>query len=226
MAESLEKQARRFADDISDLLNRTVIDGIRVSSLKTATGYGIIGAGVSKNRSTSLPIPITPTKKDAAVFLYLLHSYEPDPEGVYLTMTQTTMSLYTSQDMADDQLIVGIDYARNPGNQFPGAHLHVAGQRDDLDAVYLGDERKTRKLRDLHFPVGGKRFRPTLEDLVEFMVTEEMVEPRSGWEHVVKDHRAHWEAIQVKAAVRRNQEDAADALREAGWDVAPPSFDI
>ena len=165
-------------------------------------------------------------KKDAVVFLYLLHSYEPDPEGVYLTMTQSTMSLYTSAAMEDERLIVGIDYARNPGNQFPGAHLHVAGQRDDLDAVYLGDERKTRKLRDLHFPVGGKRFRPTLEDLVEFMVTEEMVDPRPGWEQVVKDHRTRWEAIQVKAAVRRNQKDAAIALREAGWAVNPPDFDL
>ncbi len=225
MAESLEKQARHFADDISDLLNRTVTDGIRVSSLKTADGYGIIGVGVSKNRSTSLPIPITPAKKDAVVFLYLLHSYEPDPEGVYLTMTQSTMSLYTSPSMEDDQLIVGIDYARNPGNQFPGAHLHVAGLRDDLDAVYLGDERKTRKLRDLHIPVGGKRFRPSLEDLVEFMVTEEMVDPRPDWKQVVKEHRARWEAIQLKAAVRRNQEDAAAALREAGWDVIAPDFE-
>lgn len=226
MAESLEKQARRFAGDISDLLTKTVTDGIRVSALETAEGHGIIGAGISRSRSTSLPIPISPTRRDAVVFLYLLHSYEPDPEGVYLTMTQSTMSLYTSPDMEDNQLIVGIDYARNPGNQFPGAHLHVAGQRDDLDAVYLGDERKTRKLRDLHFPVGGKRFRPSLEDLVEFMVTEEMVEPRPGWEQEVKKHRARWEAIQLKAAVRRNQEDAAAALREAGWDVTPPSYDL
>lgn len=222
MAEKLEKQARRFADDISDLLSKTVADGVRVSALKTAKGHGIIGAGISKKRSVSLPIPISPSGRKAVVFLYLLHSYEFDPEGVYLTMTQSTMSLYTSPDMEDDQLIVGIDYARNPGNQFPGAHLHVAGKRDDLDAIYLGDERKTRKLRDLHFPVGGKRYRPSLEDLVEFMITEEMVDPRPGWEQEVKRHRIRWEAIQLKAAVRRNQEDAATALREAGWAVTPP----
>ena len=225
MAESLENQARRFADDISDLLNKTVTDGIRVSALKTAKGHGIIGAGISKKRSVSLPIPITPSGSAAVVYLYLLHSYEFDPEGVYLTMTQSTMSLYTSPALEDDQLVVGIDFARNPGNRFPGAHLHVAGQRDDLDAIYLGDERKTRKLRDLHFPVGGKRFRPSLEDLVEFMITEEMVDPRPAWEQVVREHRARWEAIQVKAAVRRNQEDAAVALREAGWTVAPPHVD-
>jgi hypothetical protein len=225
MIEDLESQARRFADEVSGLLNKTVTHGIRISYLKTDKGHGIIGKGITSSNPNPEPIPISPSGRKAVVFLYMQHSYELDPEGVYLTMTESTMSLYTSPEMEDDQLLLGVDYARNPVNQFPSAHLHVSGQRDDLDAVYLGDERKTRKLRDLHFPVGGKRFRPSLEDLVEFMVTEEMVDPRPGWEQVVKEHRARWEGIQLKAAVRRNQEDAAAALREAGWDVAAPEFD-
>ncbi len=222
MVESLEAQARSFAGNISDLLNKTVTHGIRVSSLKTDKDRGIIGKGITRSSPDPEPIPISPTHKRAVVFLYLLHSYELDPEGVYLTMIKSTMSLYTSQEMEDDQLIVGIDYARNPGNQFPGAHLHVSGQRNDLDTIYLGDERKTRQLRDLHLPVGGKRFRPTLEDIVEFMVTEEMVVPKPGWEEVVQEHRARWEALQLKAAVRRNPQDAAAALRADGWMVSAP----
>jgi len=222
MGESLEAQARGFADNISDLLNKTVTHGIRVSALRDAKGRGIIGAGISRKRSVSLPIPISPSGGKVVVYLYLLHSYELDPEGVYLTMTKSTMSLYTSQEMKDDQLIVGIDYARNPSNQFPGAHLHVSGQQDDLDTIYLGSTRKARQLRDLHLPVGGKRFRPTLEDIVEFMVTEEMVVPKPGWEEVVQEHRARWEALQLKAAVRRNPQDAAAALRADGWTVSAP----
>ncbi len=68
--------------------------------------------------------------------------------------------------------------------------------------------------------MGGKRFRPALEDLIEFMVTEEMVEPRPDWHDTLDVHRAKWEAIQLKAAVRRNQHDAADALKESGWRVS------
>lgn len=181
-----------------------------------------MGSGVSRDQLSPNPIPVAHSRRRPVVYLYLMHSYELDPEGVYLTMTSSTMSLYTSAKMEDDQLIVGIDYARSSPNQYPGAHLHVAGSRDDLDAVYLGDERKTRKLRDLHLPVGGKRFRPTLEDLVEFMVTEEMVQPHSDWRTTLNDHRAKWETIQLKAAVRRNQQDAADALRESGWLVSRP----
>lgn len=184
-----------------------------------------MGVGVKKTQAIPDPIPIAPSGGKALVFLYLIHSYELDPEGVYLAMSTSTMSLYTSPEMEDDHLIVGIDYVRSPGNEFPGSHLHVAGHRDDLDALYLGDERKTRKLRDLHLPVGGKRFRPALEDLIEFMVTEEMVVPRPQWKRILDEHRDRWTRIQVKAATRRYQDDAAEALREAGWKLTPPQQD-
>ena len=68
----------------------------------------------------------------------------------------------------------------------------------------------------------GERFRPALEDLIEFMVTEEMVVPRTSWRDTLDAHQAKWETIQLKAAVRRNQQDAADALKESGWHVSPP----
>lgn len=222
MAEDLDTQARRFAAETSALLNGTVADGVRVSALSTASGRTIMGAGVKKTQAVPDPIPIAPSGSKALVYLYLIHSYELDPEGVYLTMSTSTMSLYTSPEMEDDQLVVGIDYVRNPSNQYPGSHLHVAGHREDLDAIYLGDERKTRQLRDLHLPVGGKRFRPTLEDLIEFIVTEEMVVPRPQWRRVLDEHRDRWTRIQVKAATRRFQHDAAEALEEAGWSTTPP----
>ncbi len=220
MVKSLDSQARQFAKQTSNLLNKTVTTGVRISVLETVAGNRIMGSGVSRNQPSPSPISISHSQRNPVVYLYLMHSYELDPEGVYLTMTSSTMSLYTSPGMGDDQLIVGIDYARSSPNQYPGAHLHVAGTRDDLDSVYLGDDRKTRKLRDLHLPVGGKRFRPTLEDLIEFMVTEEMVVPRPNWRATLDDHRAKWETIQLKAAVRRNQQDAADALKESGWHVS------
>ncbi len=182
-----------------------------------------MGAGVKRTQASPDPIPLAISNNKPLVYLYLIHSYELDPEERYLTMSASTMSLYTSPEMEDHQLVVGIDYSRNPANQYPGSHLHVAGRRDDLDAIYLGDKRKTRSLRDLHLPVGGKRFRPTLEDLIEFVVTEEMVTPRPEWRAVVDEHRARWTQIQVKAAVRRHQDDAAEALKEAGWQVLPPA---
>lgn len=205
--DDLHKQARRFAKETSDLLNGTVTHGVRISTLTTSGGRAIMGSGIRKTNPEPTPIPIAPEGGKPVVFLFLIHAYGFDPEGRYLTMEASTMSLYTSPEMDRDQLVVGIDYVREPSNQFPGAHLHVSGHRDDLDDIYLGDKRKTRQLRDLHLPVGGKRFRPTLEDLIEFMVTEEMVVPRPQWRAVVDAHRATWASKQLRAAVRRSPDE-------------------
>jgi hypothetical protein len=62
-----------------------------------------------------------------------------------------------------------------------------------------------------------------LEDLIEFMVTEEMVEPRDQWRTTVDEHRARWNSIQLRAAVRRQPNEAAEALRVAGWKVQEPA---
>ncbi|HBX76266.1 MAG TPA: hypothetical protein DEG43_01340 [Acidimicrobiaceae bacterium] len=217
----LEDQARSFAAQTSVLLNKTVADGIRISSITTPAGYTVMGCGVTSKAPNPKPFVLGVSGK-RCVWLYLQHSYDWDPEQVHLTMTRSTLSLYTSEEMADDQLVLGIDYIRNPANQYPGCHLHVSGSRDDLDLIYLGEDRDSRKLRDLHLPVGGRRFRPTLEDLIEFVVTEEMATPRDNWRDVLDEHRELWDAIQVKAAVRRHQESAAESLAAQGWTVSPP----
>ena len=219
MARNLNTQAREFADQTSELLNKTVTDGIRVSAVETRGGRRLIGRRVTKTEAVPELIPLTQNGSNPVVYLYLLHAYDLDPENTYLTMTSSIMSLYTSREMNDNQLIVSIDYTREPTNKYPGAHMHVAGVRNDLDAVYLGNARSSRKLRDLHFPVGGKRFRPSLEDIIEFTILEKMVEPRPNWRSVVDQHRTGWEKIQLQAAVRRDPQAAADQLKESGWDV-------
>lgn len=219
MGDDLRAQARAFADQTSELLNGTLTKGVRISSVVTKTGLTVMGCGVTRTSPSPKPIPLGDERR---VWLYLLHSYGWDPEEEFLTMTRSTLSLYTSESMEDHELVVGMDYIREPANQYPGCHLHVHGDRDDLDHIYLGDTRDSRKLRDLHLPVGGKRFRPTLEDLIEFVITEEMANPHDGWADVVAEHRRRWQEIQLKAAVRRQQDVAAEALQAAGWILTPP----
>lgn len=221
MSRDLEAQARAFAAQTSELLNGTVADGIRISSITAPSGATVMGRGVTRATPDPQPIPLGMSGKKC-VWLYLQHSFGWDPEQVYLTMTQSTLSLYSSEGMDDEHLVLGMDYIREPTNRYPGSHLHVHGDRDDLERIYLGDDRDSRKLRDLHLPVGGKRFRPTLEDMIEFVITEEMAVPRLGWDAVLADHRQRWFTIQLKAAVRREQNLAADALKEAGWSLTPP----
>lgn len=81
----------------------------------------------------------------------------------------------------------------------------------------------TRSLERFHFPVGGKRYRPTVEDMVEFVVIERFAKPRPGWQAVVRQHRDDWARVQLKSVVRRDPETAAEELRRLGYEVSAPT---
>jgi hypothetical protein len=68
------------------------------------------------------------------------------------------------------------DDARDPVNGYP---LAPSGEWK-LDGLCepLG---LAAELGRLHFPVGGKRFRPCLEDVIEMLVVERFVWGRDGW---------------------------------------------
>ena len=44
-----------------------------------------MGFGISSTQLQPDPIPITWSQRKPVVYLYLIHSYELDPEGEYLT---------------------------------------------------------------------------------------------------------------------------------------------
>lgn len=77
-------------------------------------------------------------------------------------------------------------------------------------------------LSSLHFPVGGERFRPSLEDFLEFLVSECGVDRIEGWETVLAEGREIRRRFQLRTVVRELQVEAAEVLKLNGWTVAPP----
>lgn len=105
------------------------------------------------------------------------------------------------------------DYERDKEG-YPAAHLQVVGTCPALDQ--LPCDRTSEELTKLHFPVGGRRYRPTIEDMIEFIVTEDFAEAREGWQDVVDEHRDGFRRIQLRAAVRRQPDEALDVLQDMG----------
>jgi hypothetical protein len=129
-----------------------------------------------------------------------------------------------------------LDYRRRPLANVPCSHLHIHAHRDAWTFMMSRDGRgsgrravkkrggaeKTPQISDIHFPVGGPRLRPTLEDFLTMLIEEFGVDhpPRARQE---LDHaRARWRMEQAKAIVRSSSDTAADVLRELGWTVTPP----
>lgn len=195
-----------FAADINDLLNRTVTNGVRVTAVLDDHECRI-ACGISPAEVEPALIPLTIDAKPATCYLDLVHRFRFDDEGKHLMNTKARMAVYA--DDGDSEPWFRYEYVRdNPVHA--EAHLHVHA---DLVGVLPAG---VRPLARQHLPVGGRRFRVSLEDVIEFLVRERYAEPRPGWEDAIERHRRAWYERQLAAAVRRDPEIARAELKRIG----------
>ena len=75
-------------------------------------------------------------------------------------------------------------------------------------------DREDRQSSRLHLPVGGRRFRPCLEDIIEFCIVERLVKPRhETWRDMLDVKRNQFYRRQLQAAVRQDPQAAVGALK-------------
>lgn len=205
---------------MSTLLNGTITHGVRIGAVVSGN-VAVVGYRVSRKSPAPEPIPLTISRKPASLFLYVAHTLVIDEWARFLANQRSTYSLQDG-DGDSGRTLLTYDYVRDPPNEYPAAHLHVygAGAFDHLISLA---ETRPNKTADLHIPVGGRRFRPCLEDLIEFCVLEGLVEPRIAWADVLTESRDVYHKRQLAAAVRRSPDQAATALRHNGWTVEPPA---
>lgn len=215
----LERLAAAFVDDLSDLLNKTVAKGIRISSVASEPGLVIAGRNVTKQQLMPDRVPIRTDNKKAACYLDVMYTLEMD-SGDYLTVTKSKVGVYADPD--GRRALVHYDYNKDPDHEYPDPHVQVEGKCPVLDEIYERAPGETRLLRDIHFPVGSRRFRPTLEDVIRMLVAEELVAPHKGWASVVDRHELRWKERQASAVARRFPQIAAATLETIGYTVSPP----
>ena len=215
----LERQARNFAGDLSELLNGTVTHGVRLRSYMDRRGRAVVGYKVRESNPVGDCVPLTISRSPARLYLSVLHTLELDDSETFLT---TNKSSYTLQADDDTASILTYDFVREPPNEFPEAHIHIHGESDVLVGMLRASGRDKSKPADLHLPVGGRRFRPCLEDIIEFCILERLATPREGWKSALNRSRDEFLDQQLRASVHRNPITAADALKRYGWQVIEP----
>jgi hypothetical protein len=77
-------------------------------------------------------------------------------------------------------------------------------------------------MASLHIPVSGSRFRPCLEDFIQFLLCECLFDAEAGWRANVDAGRERWRLRQCAAVARDAPEEAARVLRDLGYVVTPP----
>lgn len=210
----LEHRARRFADAIQHLLNNTVADRVEVAAVTTGDP-GVIGVGPGLSRRHAMTPLVEMTTVDTSHRLLLDVRYQlgMDDEGDHLAVLKSVFGVLVGRDEPD--FLFHYDFERNKVG-YPEAHLQVLGVHVKAEQAMrvLCRSRKRKQLGDLHFPVGGRRFRPALEDVIQFLVEEELVVPKPGWDKEVERSRQEFAEIQLRAAIRRQPDIAREALAD------------
>ncbi len=127
------------------------------------------------------------------------------------------------------------EYVRDPGRDHPGAHLQIHAHRDGISHAMSRVGSSTRRARrrassgdvprmsELHFPVGGPRFRPCLEDVLGMLVSEFGVDCDDEGRETLASAREVWRRQQVRTVVRDAPTEAIASLVALGYTVTSPA---
>lgn len=173
----------------------------------------MVGYGISKSQLVSRRgIPICHGRRAPVLYLGLSYRLVPDHQDRYLMVNSSVSALAANEDLSGE--LLHYDYEREKADGYPEAHLQICASSEHWDAVgeRVARGSRSRPLSKLHLPVGPRRFRPSLEDVVEFLITEGIAEGHDGWKAVLAASRREFEEKQLRAAIRRAPEVAIAAL--------------
>ena len=207
----LPRLAREFAGTVQDLLNQTICDGLTINTVVHQSHPEVfVGHALTKQSLVGAAFPVRRGRGRTWCWLNLSFRLGMDSERAYLAVVSSFFGIYASE--AENSCLCHFDYERDKADGYPEAHLQVFGESRAL--TMWGGRAQSRGLERLHFPVGGRRFRPCLEDVIEFLITEKLTTARDGWERVVSQSRQQFQRRQLRAAIRRDPETARQMLRE------------
>lgn len=169
-----------------------------------------------------------------------------DRSGSWLKVTNSTYGIYLVD--RPGRPLFRYDYAADYDSRLPKAHVHFHADHPDINPSqpmkdaqasleHLGEgskrarrrakHRKRVNLSDLHFPVGGTRFRPALEDILLMMLEEYGVEPRNMESNeavrILRKTLVDWRKSQVSAVIRDMPTLAIDFFESQGYKLVPSS---
>lgn len=157
-------------------------------------------------------IPLTTGNKDPRLFLGLSYRLAPDSHSQYLMVESSALVVATDKSLSEE--LFHYDYERNKADGYPEAHLQVCATSETWKKACTRPDGTTRELSRLHFPVGPRRFRPTIEDLIEFLLVEKLTPGHPGWPDVINASREEFRIKQLRAAIRNDPETARQMLDE------------
>jgi hypothetical protein len=217
---NLSAEAQRYADSLAALLTNTVCDYARVGMiLRPDNVTAVVGTDPDSHTYRSKPVRLR-TPRGAHCWLTVTSRFYLDTDG-YLTAQRSAYIVSTGTAAEYD--LFHYDYERGK-RDYTEAHIQVHANSEPLKELLAAVGRPKDNLSKIHLPVGGRRFRPALEDVLEALIDERIVIGSPIWRDVLNESRDEFRRRQLKAAIRREPDVAAAALRALRYTVGEPKL--
>lgn len=212
-------RAEEFAADLADLLDRTVADDAPVRAQVHGTRI-VVGAFDSDGEATTVPLQV---QGEHRLALRLRFQCEWDFARRFLAIDSSEFALKLPHR---SEPLIRFDYLRD--HSWAPAHIQIHAESAALGWLhaYTGS-RKPPRVQELHLPVGGKRLRPSLEDVIEFAIQDLAVDAKPDAQRRIEEGRARWRRLQVLAAIRDVvKDDPAGAPEELHAEIQQAVQDV
>lgn len=205
---ALIEAAQEFGSEVGDLLGRTVVDDPPIGG-QVAGDRVLVGAFDDDGNTVDMPLTIDDQHR---LDLRVSFRCTFDFTGSFLAIEQSEFALLVPTVRHP---VVRFDYVRERAWASAHVQLHAESSAVGFLRAHAGKASETWRL---HLPVGGRRFRPALEDVIEFAIAEFNVDAKDGHAERIEEGRIRWRRLQVKAAIRDvikdDPEVAPDDLKE------------
>ncbi|WP_438295440.1 hypothetical protein [Streptomyces sp. HUAS TT7] len=205
ISDSLRNQTTGFTQEIQGLLNGTIARHVQIKAVALQVGDDrlfMLGHLLDKRTLTAQRFRLKPRAPKVELWMDVSFQMRLDAEREHLMVHKSFIGMFGSEDAKHG--LFHYDYERDKVDGYPDAHLQIDASSEFFGTLNDPKRDPGRSLAALHFPVGGKRFRPCLEDVIEFLVVERIVEARDGYEKFLETGRERFRRNQLMAAMRRD----------------------
>lgn len=217
VSENLRDLARGFGEEVATLLDAVLPEAPPVDVVRHEDRYVIRPGNEPGDGRALVPLFID---GDRVASLEISMFLRWDATGHYLAVETSSFGLSADVDRTP---VLRFEYEHDM-HTAPHAHIHVHAQRGALSHLLSRTQhRAPHDMSSLHIPVGGSRFRPCLEDLLQFLIVECGFDALDGWRDHVEAGRERWRRRQVAAVVRAVPSEATRVLEELGYVVTAPA---
>ena len=224
ISDKLRNQTNGFTKEIQTLLNGTIANHVQIKAVALPVGDDrlfMLGHLLDKRTLTAERFRLKPRAPKVELWMDVSFQLRLDAEREHLMVHKSFIGLFGSKGAKHG--LFHYDYERDKADGYPDAHLQVDASSEFFGTLNDPKCDPGRSLASLHFPVGGKRFRPCLEDVIEFLVVERIVQARDNHEKLLEAGRERFRRNQLMAAMRRDPGAVEKYVERYGLPGAVPN---